>query len=196
MVVLVGNWWSFVLRGIFAILFGVLCFILPGMALLTLVYLFGIYALVDGILRIIGAFRRSDPQQQPWWALLIGGIFSIIAALIAFFSPGITTLALLYLIAAWALVTGSFEIAAAIRLRKQIDNEWLLALSGVLSIVFGVLLFIMPGPGALAMVWWIGIFAIIFGSLMIALGVKLRSWIRRTVDQIAQSFPPGVAPGH
>jgi uncharacterized membrane protein HdeD (DUF308 family) len=196
MVVLVGNWWSFVLRGIFAILFGVLCFILPGMALLTLIYMFGIFALADGILRIIAAFRRSAPQQQPWWALLIGGIFSIIAGVIAFFSPGITTIALLYLIAAWALVTGGFEIAAAIRLRKQIDNEWILVLSGVLSIIFGVMLFIFPGAGALAMVWWIGIYAIIFGALMISLGVKLRSWIRRTVDQIAHGFPHGVAPGH
>jgi uncharacterized membrane protein HdeD (DUF308 family) len=196
MVVLVGNWWSFVLRGIFAILFGLLCFILPGMALLTLIFMFGIFALADGVLKIIAAFRRSDPRQQPWWALLIGGILSIIAGLIAFFSPGITTIALLYLIAAWALVTGCFEIAVAIRLRKQIDNEWILVLSGVLSILFGAVLFIFPGAGAVAMVWWIGVYAIISGVLMISLGVKLRNWIRRTVDQIAHDLPRGVAPGH
>jgi uncharacterized membrane protein HdeD (DUF308 family) len=196
MVVLVGNWWSFVLRGIFAILFGLLCFILPAMALLTLIYIFGGFALADGVLRIVAAFRRSDPRHQPWWALLIGGVLSIIAGLIAFFSPGITTIALLYLIAAWALVTGCFEIAAAIRLRKQIDNEWILALSGVLSIGFGAVLFTFPGPGALAMVWWIGAYAIVFGVLMISLGVKLRSWVRRSVDEVAHGFPHGAAPGH
>jgi uncharacterized membrane protein HdeD (DUF308 family) len=175
---LVGNWWAFVLRGIVAILFGLIAFALPGMALLTLVFLFGFYALMDGVLALIAAFRRTHRDQQPWWALLIHGIVGIIAGLIAFLMPGITALALLYLIAAWAVVTGVLQIVAAIRLRKQITGEWLLALSGALSIVFGVLLFLFPGPGALAVVIWIGAYAIVMGILMITLGVRLRKWIR------------------
>lgn len=195
MVVVVGSWWSFAIRGIVAIFFGLLCFILPGMALLTLICMYGIFVLADGILRIIAAFRRSGSRQRPWWALLIGGVLSITAGLIAFFSPGMTAIALLYLIAAWALVTGCFEIVAAIRLRKQIDNEWILVLSGVVSILFGAVLLIFPGAGALAMVWWIGIYATISGMLMISLGIKLRRWTRRSVDQIAHSFPHSVAHG-
>jgi uncharacterized membrane protein HdeD (DUF308 family) len=172
-----------------AILFGLIAFALPGMALLTLVFLFGFYALADGVFALIAAFRRTHQDQQPWWALLIHGIVGIIAGLIAFLMPGITALALLYLIAAWALVTGVLQIVAAIRLRKQITGEWLLALSGALSIVFGVLLFLFPGPGALAVVIWIGAYAIVMGILMITLGVRLRKWIRA-------SEPPGGGRGY
>jgi uncharacterized membrane protein HdeD (DUF308 family) len=196
MMVLVGNWWTFVLRGVLAVLFGILALILPGMALLTLVFLFGFYALADGVISIVAAFRRTDTRQQPWWALLIGGVISIIAGLLAFFIPGITALALLYIIAAWALVTGVIEIIASVRLRKQIEGEWLLALTGVLSIIFGVLLAVFPGSGALALVLFIGAYAIVIGVLLIVLGFKLRKWIRRTVEELTQGFPTGVAPGH
>src|SRR5882762_791090 len=106
MMVLVGNWWAFVLRGIFAILFGLICFILPGMALLSLIFLFGFYALADGILNIVAAFRRTGAEQVPWWALLIAGVISIAAGVLAFAIPGITAVALLILIAAWAVATG------------------------------------------------------------------------------------------
>jgi uncharacterized membrane protein HdeD (DUF308 family) len=194
MMMLVGNWWAFVLRGIFAIIFGVLTFLWPGMALLTLVLLFGAYAIVDGVFNIVASFRATGAGQQRWWVLLLEGIVSIIAGLVAFFMPGLTALALLYLIAAWAVVTGALEIAAAIRLRRQIRGEWLLALAGVLSIVFGVLLFLFPGPGALAVVLWIGAYAIAFGVLLIVLGVRLRRW-ERSVENLGHGFPV-VAPGH
>src|SRR4051812_18572562 len=117
MVVLVGNWWTFVLRGILAIIFGLIAFFLPPVALLTLIFLFGFYAIADGVFNIIGAFRRNQPTQAPWWALLISGILSLIAGGLALFLPGLTAIALLYLIAGWAVVTGVMSIVAAIRLR-------------------------------------------------------------------------------
>lgn len=194
MVVLAGNWWAFVLRGVLAILFGLLAFAMPGMALLTLVYLFGFYAIADGVFNLVAAFRRTpSPESQPWWALLIWGIVGIIAGLYALFAPGLTAIALLYVIAAWAIVTGIMAIAAAVRLRRHIRGEWLLALAGVFSIVFGVLLFLFPGAGALAVVLWIGAYATLFGATLIALGFKVRKWLRP-----GEEYPPHgrLAHGH
>jgi uncharacterized membrane protein HdeD (DUF308 family) len=197
MVIISGSWWAFVLRGIFSIIFGVLCFFMPGLALVTLVFMFGFYAIADGVFNIVGAFSGGSIQTQPWWALLLEGIVSLAAGAMAFFMPGITALALLFLIAAWAVVTGGLEIAAAIRLRKQITGEWLLALAGVVSIIFGAFLFIFPGPGALAMVLWIGAYSTVFGIMLVALGIKLRSWARRVVAELTEhhDLPPGVAHG-
>jgi len=192
MMVLVGNWWTFVLRGLFAILFGLLAFIFPGMALLSLVYIFGFYALLDGAFSLVAAFRRNRPEQTPWWALVISGVLSIIAGCMAFLIPGITALALLYLIGGWAVATGIMQIVAAVRLRKQITGEWVLALAGVLSIVFGALLFLFPGVGALAVIFWIGAYAVVFGITLIALGVRLRKWIR-TIERPGHGFQPIVA---
>jgi uncharacterized membrane protein HdeD (DUF308 family) len=190
--ILTTNWWVFVIRGFLAILFGILAFLLPGPTLLGLVLLFGIYSIADGIFNIAGAFRAESGQSR-WWVLLLEGLVSIAAGVIAFVLPGLTALALLYLIAAWAIVTGALEIAAAIRLRRQIRGEWLLALAGVLSIVFGALLMWRPGVGALALVWWIGAYAIAFGALLIALGLRVRQWAR-AADTGA---PFGtVVPGH
>src|SRR5258708_11237033 len=158
-----AKWWSFVVRGLLAFVFGILAFIMPGPTLLGLVLLFGIYSIADGIFNIMGAFT-VEREQTRWWVLLIEGIVSIAAGVIAFVLPGLTALALLFLIAAWAIVTGVLEIAAAIRLRRHIKGEWLLALAGVLSVVFGVLIALRPGVGALAIVWWIGAYAIAFGA--------------------------------
>lgn len=197
MMVLIGNWWTFVVRGMLAILFGLLTFFWPGIALLTLVFLFGFYAIADGVFNIIAAFRRTGGarQQPPWWALLISGIVGLIAGGIALFLPGITAIALVFLIAGWALVSGVMSIVAAIRLRRQITGEWILALSGVLSIIFAVLAAIFPGAGALAIVLWIGAFAIVYGVLLIVLGFRLRSFIRRTVEDLGPGLG-AVAHGH
>ncbi len=188
MFVLVGNWWTFVLRGIAAILFGLLTILMPGIALLTLVLLWGAYAVVEGVINVVAAFRRTAADQQPWWALLIEGVVSIAAGAIAFLWPGLTALALLYIIAAWALVTGVLEIVAAIRLRKQIQGEWMLAVAGALSIAFGLLLFLFPGAGALTVVLWIGAYAVVFGIMLIALGMRLRKWVR-AVERPGHGFP-------
>lgn len=172
------HWWSFVLRGVAAILFGLFTFVFPGMALLTLVFLFGAYALLEGAFNIAASMRRSDPGRQPWWVLVVEGVVSVLAGLMAFLVPGLTALALLFLIAGWAIITGALEVAAAVRLRRHIHGEWLLALSGVLSIAFGILAAVFPGAGALSVLLWIGAYAIVFGGTLVALGFKLRKWTR------------------
>jgi uncharacterized membrane protein HdeD (DUF308 family) len=170
---LARNWWAIALRGLAGIIFGVLAFVVPGVTLAVLVLLFGAYALVDGIFNVMAAVSGRS-GRQPWWMLLLEGVVSVAAGLVAFFMPGLTALALVYVISAWAFVTGVLEIAAAIRLRKVITNEWWLALSGVVSIVFAVFLAVAPGAGALALVFWIGAYALVFGVFLVALGVRLR----------------------
>lgn len=174
----VGHWWAFVVRGALAILFGILAFVRPGMALFTLVMFFGAYALVEGAFNLVSATQADEGRRHPRWVVALEGVVSILAGLLTFFVPGLTALSLLYLIAFWSLVTGVLEIVAAIRLRKEISGEWLLAVSGVLSVVFGIALMIFPGAGALAVVLWIAAYAIAFGALLIALGFELRRWTR------------------
>jgi uncharacterized membrane protein HdeD (DUF308 family) len=174
---LAHNWWAVLLRGIAGILFGIATFFAPAISLAVLVLLFGAYALVDGVLAVISALRHRATNER-WWVVLLEGLVGIFAGVVTFAWPHITAIALLYVIAAWALITGALEIAAAIRLRKVIDHEWLMVLSGILSIAFGVLLAMFPGLGALAVVLWIGAYAIIFGVLLVALGFRLRSWER------------------
>jgi uncharacterized membrane protein HdeD (DUF308 family) len=173
---LAHNWPVVMLRGVAAVLFGVVAFLAPGISLAALVLVFGAYAFADGILAIVTAVRRRGADR--WWVLLLEGLAGVAVGLLTIMWPGITALTLLYLIAAWALVTGVLEIAAAIRLRKVITGEWLLALTGVASVLFGLLLVIAPGAGALAVVLWIGAYALVFGCLLIALSFRLRRWTR------------------
>jgi uncharacterized membrane protein HdeD (DUF308 family) len=173
MVRLARNWGAIAVRGIAAILFGLLTFAVPALTLAALVLLFGAYALVDGIFNVVAAVRRraGDP---PWWALLVEGIVGIAAGLVTLLLPGLTALTLLYVIAAWAVLTGVLEIIAAVRLRRQLTGEWRLLLSGVLSVVFGGLVIAAPAAGALAITLWIGAYAIVFGALLLALAFRLR----------------------
>jgi uncharacterized membrane protein HdeD (DUF308 family) len=175
---LADRWWTFVVRGIAAILFGLLAFLWPGITLTALVLVFGAYALVDGVLSIVAAVSNERGRGR-WWALLLQGVLGILAGGVALVIPGLAALALLFVIAARALVTGAFEVAAAIRLRHYIEKEWLLALSGVLSIVFGILLMVFPGAGALALVLWISAYMFVAGFVLVGLGFKLRTWGRR-----------------
>jgi uncharacterized membrane protein HdeD (DUF308 family) len=178
-IILARNWWALALRGLCAVLFGIAAFALPGITLGALVLLYGAFALVDGIFNVATALVGRT-HGLPWWAMLVEGLFGI-AVGVTFIWPGITALALLYLIAAWAFVTGVLEIAAAVRLRKEIQGEWLLASGGILSILFGLLLVINPGAGALAIVWLIGGYAIAFGVLLLVLGFRLRSWLQQAL---------------
>jgi uncharacterized membrane protein HdeD (DUF308 family) len=167
---LARNWWALALRGIAGVLFGLLTFLLPGITLVTLVFLFGVYALVDGLFNVLASFRVVSRH----WALLIEGVIGIIAGVLTFAWPAITAIVLLYLIAFWAIFTEVFEILAGIRLRKVITNEWLLLLMGVLSTLFGLLIIFAPGAGALAIVLWIGAYAFMFGIALLALAFRLR----------------------
>jgi uncharacterized membrane protein HdeD (DUF308 family) len=167
------TWWVFLIRGIAAILFGIAAFLWPGLTIAVLVLLFGAYALIDGIFAIIAGISARKEVER-WWMMIIVGLAGIATGVLTFLWPGITALVLLYIIAAWAIVMGIFQIAAAIRLRREIEDEWWLILGGIASVIFGVLLVIMPGAGALASVWIIGIYAIIFGILMIVLAFRLR----------------------
>ncbi len=174
---LTRNWWVFLIRGVLAVAFGVITFFDPGISIAALVLLFGAYAFVDGIFAILSAVRRHT-GSEPWWLLLVEGIAGIAAGVITLGWPGLTAIVLLYLIAAWAIVTGAFEIAAAIRLRKIITDEWLLVLSGVASVALGILLTLFPAAGALALVLWIGAGAFVWGIMLIVLSLRLRSWGR------------------
>ncbi len=186
----VAKHWALILvRGIAAIVFGILCFVWPAISLLALVLLYGVYAIVDGISAITWGSRSH------WTWMTVAGAVSVLAGLIAFFWPGITALALLYLIAAWAIVRGVSEIVAAIHLRRHITNEWLLIAGGVISILFGVLVALYPGAGALSLVWAIGVFAVVFGILAVSLALRLRSLQKRIRPPEEQEETPLEAVG-
>jgi len=174
---LARNWWSLVIRGVVAVILGIVTFAWPGITLGALVLLFGAYALLDGIFSLIGAWRAVRSHER-WSALVFEGVAGIVGAAVTVLWPAITALALVYIIAAWALVTGSLEIAAAVRLREYISGEWLLVLGGIASILFGIVAILLPLIGALAIASVIGIYASVFGVILIALGFRLRSWTR------------------
>ena len=167
------NWWLVLLRGIAAIVFGLLAWAWPGVTLVTLVLFWGAYALVDGVAALIGGWKTKD-GGKPMWTVVLVGLVGIAAGIFTFLQPGVTAIALLILIAVWAIVQGVLEIAAAIRLRKEIQNEWLLILCGLLSVAFGVLMILNPGAGAIAVLWLIGAFSVAYGVLLIILSFKLK----------------------
>lgn len=172
---LARNWWTLALRGILAIIFGLAALFLPEITLTALVFCFAAFALGGGILLAIAGFKDHLTNIHGW-LLVIEGAIGIAVGVMAFIWPGITALVLLYLIAAWAIVTGLFEIIAANHLRREIENEWLLIAAGIASLTFGILLIIWPVVGALAILWMIAAYAIVFGVLMLLLALKLRKW--------------------
>lgn len=165
-------WWLILLRGIAAIVFGVLAFIWPGITLVTLVLFWGAFALVDGVLALAHAVM-GDSKGSRWWLALIG-VAGILVGLMTFMWPGLTALVLLFFIAGWAIALGVFQIVGAIRLRKEIDNEWTLVLGGALSVLFGIVLLAAPGAGAVGLIWVIGAYAIVFGILLVMAALKLK----------------------
>lgn len=175
---LMRSWWMLALRGMIAIAFGVLAILFPALTLGWLVALFAAFALLSGAVWIFGAARNRKTDEQ-WWVLLLLGLVSVGAGTVATLHPALTLLVLILLIGANALVTGALDIVVALRMRKQIGGEWLLVASGVASIVFGVVVFLFPvGVGGLAVVWLISFYAIVTGTLMLALAWRVRSWVR------------------
>jgi uncharacterized membrane protein HdeD (DUF308 family) len=168
-----GNWSWFALRGLAAIVFGALALIWPGLTLVILTLVWGAYALTDGTFELIGAVRMRE-RGRPIWPMVLAGLVGIAAGIFAIVRPGMSAIVLLTCIAAWALVTGVLQMAAAIQFRKAIDNEWLIVISGLLSVVFGALMLMIPGTGALAVVRIIAVYALVFGGLFVALGYQIR----------------------
>ena len=169
---LVRYWWALALRGVAAVLFGILAIFWPGITILSLVMVFGAFAIVDGVVLLVAAIRKDGKAHGPM--LLIQAIVGIVFGLIALFAPIATAIALVLLIAGWSIVTGVLEILVAIRLRKEIEGEWMLVVSGALSILLGVGLAAIPGMGVVAMAWIIGVYAIVAGVVLIALALRLR----------------------
>lgn len=174
------NWGWIALRGALSIAFGALAIAWPGITLAALVLLWGAYALADGALALVAAFRIRD-RGKPFWALAIVGMLGIAAGIATFVTPALSALVLLSVIATWALLMGAFQIGAAIRLRREIEHEWLLALSGALSVVFGLLSILAPGEGAVALIWTIGLYAIAFGVALLLLGLRVRGYAGRAL---------------
>jgi uncharacterized membrane protein HdeD (DUF308 family) len=172
------NWWLVMLRGVLAIVFGVLAMIGPGAAWFALALVFGAYALVDGVFALVTAFS-GRPEGGPWWSLFLEGLIGVGVGVITFALPQITEVALVYLIGIWAIAQGIFEIGAAFRLRQHIENEWLLALSGIVSLAFGIIVVVAPASAMVAIVWLIAAYAIVYGILMLVLGFQLLGWSRR-----------------
>lgn len=171
---LAERWWLLLLRGAAAVIFGVLALVWPRVTLATLVLLYGIFVLTDGMIAISGAVRGSDYDSR-WWLAMVG-IFGIVAGVVTLLWPGITSLFLLMCIAIWATATGMAQIVGAIAMRHEIQDEWLLIANGALSVIFGGFLLARPGTGALALVLVIATYAIIDGIMLIVLALRLRRY--------------------
>lgn len=185
------RWWAMVLRGVFAVIFGVLCFATPGPALLSLVLLFGIFAVADGIAGVIAAFGRAR-NGEAWVWLAVGAVASIVLGILAFAWPGVTATVLVLFIAANAAITGVVSIVSAFRLDSDHGRGWLI-LSGIAGLVFAVLIFLNPFAGAVAITWVIGAWALVIGFFFILLGFQLRSMRKRIEDRIESVLGSGQA---
>jgi uncharacterized membrane protein HdeD (DUF308 family) len=172
--VLARNWWALLIRGIAAVIFGLLAFFWPGATGFALVLLFGAYAFIDGIFALVSAVRAAQAHER-WFAFLAEGIVGLVIAALVVFYPGLAGLSIYFAIAIWAILTGILEIVAAFQLRALMKNEWMLVLGGILSIVFGVLLFYNPLVGIITVIYLIGFYAILFGIIMIAFSFRLKS---------------------
>ena len=171
--VLVRNWWAFVARGVIAVLFGLIAFIVPGVTMLSLVLVFGAYAIVDGIFAVIGAVHAAK-QGERWSFLAFEGIVDILLGVAVVAFPNITVVLFVALVAAWALITGSFTLVAAFELDMD-HGRWWLVLAGLVSIIYGALLVVAPMIGAVVLTWWIGAYALVFGISLLVLAFKLRA---------------------
>jgi len=171
---LADHWWVVLIRGAAAVLFGVLALVWPGLTLAVLIALFGAYALVDGVSDIFAAVARGR-EHRPWGVLAFEGVVGVGAGVVTFLWPGVTAVALIVIIAVWAVFTGVLEIAAGVRIRREVRGEWILYLAGAASVLFGLFLMISPGSGALALTWLIGAYALAFGVILVVLAFRLRN---------------------
>lgn len=174
---LLQSWWMWMLRGVVAVIFGILALTMPGITFAALVTLFAAFMLVNGVFALGSLlFRRAG--DRPWWSTLLEGILGITVGLLTFALPGLTTLVFITYLAFWAILSGVFELVSAVRLRKEIEGEWALGLAGVLSIILGLAFIINPGAGVLTVAWMMGAYALVYGALMLVLGTRLRSLLK------------------
>jgi uncharacterized membrane protein HdeD (DUF308 family) len=173
---LARNWPALVLRGVVALIFALLAFMMPGVTIFVLVLMFGFYAMVDGVLNLVAAFRTGVKHH---WPLVVEGALGVVAGIVTLVWPHITAFVLVTLIGFWAIFTGVFEVVAAIRLWRAMGQEWLLLLSGIASLIFGMLVVVAPMAGALAIAIWVAAYAAIFGVLLIGFGLRLRAFSKR-----------------
>ncbi|MDQ4138985.1 MAG: HdeD family acid-resistance protein [Bacteroidota bacterium] len=185
------NWWTVLLRGVLAIVVGLLAFFLPGITLAVLITLFGVFALMEGAFLIISGIRYRR-QQERWWVLILQGIISMGAGILAFTEPLATAIALLYLVASWAIISGVLEIVVAIRLRKEMEGEWMLILDGVITVLFGLAMVLVPAAGLLVWIWMIGGFKLASGILLLILALRLRKAQRSSGHAGISNFNMGV----
>lgn len=169
---LARNWWLILLRGACAVIFGFLTFVWPGLTLVTLVLLYGAFSMLDGVFSIVAALKGGSPMPR-WWLALVG-LLGIGVGIITLAWPQITGFVLLMFIAAWAIASGVLQIIGAIKLRSEIEGEWLLIASGVLAIIFGLMVVAFPGAGALSLAIVIGSFAVVYGILLIGFSLRLK----------------------
>jgi uncharacterized membrane protein HdeD (DUF308 family) len=172
---LAQNWWLFTLRGVLGIIFGLIALIFPGATILSLVIFFSAYMLVDGVFGIISAVRAIRRKEDRWGLLIFEGLLNIAVGIAAFLWPGLTVVAFVWLIAAWAIVSGGLMTAAGFRLNME-HGRWWMVLGGLLSLAYGVLLIITPLIGAIVLTWWLGAYALVFGVALVIFSFKLRSW--------------------
>ena len=170
---LARHWWVFLVRGLVAIAFALVAFFYPVATLYTFILFYAVFSIVDGLFALVSAVRGQEGMGARWWLALVG-VLGVVAGIAAYLWPGLTALALLTLIGIWALVYGVVEIIGAIRLRKEIDNEWLLLSHGILAALFGLVFLVRPGAGALALIWLIASFALASGVVLIILSLRLK----------------------
>lgn len=190
-------WWSLAIRGVLAILFGIVAFIYTGQTLLALVFVFGVFAVLSGITTLVAAVRAGEAHQR-WGWLAVSGVLSVAAGIVAFVWPGITALAFVYLVAGWAIVTGGAEIAFALAFPDTLAHPWLAGLSGLLSVAFGILLAVWPRAGAVTLTWLVGIYAIAYGATLLYYAYRLQALRHETQvvrDVGGQRMTTGHAPG-
>jgi uncharacterized membrane protein HdeD (DUF308 family) len=178
---LAHKWWSVALRGAIAVMFGLIALGSPGITIAVIMILFGAYAAGDGALALYSAWRAHDLRVR-WWGLLFEGMAGIALGMIAMFWPATTATAFVYLVSAWAMLTGLFEIGTAIALRRELEGEWALATGGAASLALGLFLAARPAAGAIGIVWLLGAYSIVFGILVLTLAFRLRRW-GRTDDE-------------
>lgn len=174
-----AHWWVFALRGVAAILFGLIALFNPEITIYVLVLIFGAYALVDGVFAI-GVSIRGSHADQRWWILLTEGIASLVVGVVSFLNPNITAFVFAYLLAAWAILTGVFAIISAVQMRTHLPDEWMWIVSGVISIAFGIAIAVLPAAGVILWSYLIGVYAFIAGVALLAFSLRLRSYALRS----------------